>query len=475
MDFTSLSTACIPSTFLPTLQIFGAQILATEALLVTNFSASVSGDFRFTQPSISYQNATFCNVTVTYTHPGQGDQVHAETWLPIGNWNNRLLAVGGAAWAAGRAAISYETMKGALGDGFATITNDAGVSGEAHVELDWALLSPGNVNLHKLQNFGSRSVNEQSIIGKSLVRSFYGRGPSFSYWSGCSTGGRQGLVAAQRYPTAYDGIAIGAPALYMPTLLASVQWPQQVMNTLNHYPHPCEFDALTTAAISACDALDGLRDGIVSDPAACLATFNPFSLVGTPLNCSSRIPNTNTSLSFPLSLSRAAATTANQTWHGPSTPSGRRIHPGLSPAADLTGNDPRSGGIAGLAATNCTCAPPVPDKPDRCMLTCAGTADPISTPWFALFLAKSALFNTTALTHLEFARLVHAGVQEYASLLSSDDADLSEFHAAGGEACEFPRGRRPGDLAGGHGSVLHRGEGGDGGGRGGCAGVLEAL
>lgn len=413
----SLSSACAPSTF-ASLQVFGTQILNIETHLVTNFSASVPAALRFTQPPIEFHNATFCNVTVSYTHPGQDDQVFAYAWLPIGNYNGRLQAVGGAGWAAGGTAFGFETMKGAVGDGYATITNDGGLTGDPSGGKDWALLSPGNVNLYKLNNLGSVSVNEQSIIGKALVKFFYGKLPSFSYWNGCSQGGRQGFVVAQRFPTAFDGISAGAPVMYIPDLLATVQWPQQVMNTLNQFPYPCELDALTAAAISACDSLDGVRDGIISDPAACLSTFNPFVLVGTPIACAT----TNTTL--PITL--AAATVANATWHGPASPAGKPLWYGLTPNTDLTGNSPLSGGVTGIALTNCTGT------------TCTGTTSPLSGPYLSLLIAKgSPSFSLSNLTNAEFASLIHAGKQQYSSLLATDDPDLSAFRAAGGKLVSY--------------------------------------
>jgi hypothetical protein len=81
------------------------------------------------------------------------------------------------------------------------------------------------------------------------------------------------MMLAQRYPDAYDGIMAGAPGTYWPELLASGQWPQQVMNTLGSYPYGCELDALTAAAIATCDGLDGVVDGIVGEADACLETF----------------------------------------------------------------------------------------------------------------------------------------------------------------------------------------------------------
>lgn len=157
----ALSAACVPATF-SGLALFGAEFLSVDTILVTNYSAYGVDVARFTQPTVIIQNATFCNVTVSYTHPGQDDHIFVETWLPIENpsWNDRLQAVGGGGWQAGRFLLSWETMKGALGDGYATSTTDAGL-GSAETPAEWALTSPGNVNWYKLNNFASVSLNDQ--------------------------------------------------------------------------------------------------------------------------------------------------------------------------------------------------------------------------------------------------------------------------------------------------------------------------
>ena len=156
-----LYAACVPSTF-SGLAMFGAEVSSISTALITNLSEYVPSELRFTQPAVQLKNATFCNVTVSYTHPGQNDKIIVESWLPIENptWNNRLLAVGGGGWQAGRSTLSYENMKGAIGDGYATSTTDAGL-GSAVDPTDWALTSPGNVNLYNLNNFGSVSLNDQ--------------------------------------------------------------------------------------------------------------------------------------------------------------------------------------------------------------------------------------------------------------------------------------------------------------------------
>lgn len=159
MEVTSIaSTRCVPRTF-PLPQIFGTEFLTLETALIENFSRYVSDQDYVNHPEVVVENATFCNVTLTYTHPGQGDIVTAEAWLPT-QWNNRFQAVGSGGWTAGRSELTKSMMSGAVGQGYATITTDAGL-GSVQLPHEWALLSPGNVNWNYLQNLGSISLNEQ--------------------------------------------------------------------------------------------------------------------------------------------------------------------------------------------------------------------------------------------------------------------------------------------------------------------------
>jgi hypothetical protein len=163
----TLPRPCIPATF-DGLTIPGGKLLSIEASLVLNYSAVSLDSYRFTQPTTALQNATFCNITVSYTHPGQNDHVYVEAWLPIENWNHRFLAVGGGGYATGRFFLSYANMIGALADGYATITTDAGLGGVLD-PATWALVSEGNVNLYNLQNMASVSLHDEA--SKSMARS----------------------------------------------------------------------------------------------------------------------------------------------------------------------------------------------------------------------------------------------------------------------------------------------------------------
>lgn len=157
----ALANACVPSNF-ANISLAGAEILNVNAQLITNFSTTAPSAYRYTQPTRQLVNATFCNVTLSYTHPGQHDQIGVETWLPVDHWNNRFQAVGGGGFVAGRFFLSYGNMYGALADGYATSTTDAGLYPLGSQEASpWALVSPGNVNLYNLNNMASVSLNDQ--------------------------------------------------------------------------------------------------------------------------------------------------------------------------------------------------------------------------------------------------------------------------------------------------------------------------
>lgn len=249
------------------------------------------------------------------------------------------------------------------------------------------------------------------------MESFYGRPPSYSYWTGCSQGGRQGLMLAQEYPTAYDGIVAGAPAITWSELVFNTFWPEQVMRMLGESPYGCELDAITAAAVSKCDGLDGVPDGIVSDVDECKANFDPFNLVGTTIHCA----QTNTEMP----ISRAAAVVANATWGGVISPTGEHLCNGLSIDADLTGNSPKSGGQPCLAATNCTSGTCVPER------------NPLGSLWIPLFVSKDSNYNIDNMTHEQFVSLFRASKKQYTSIISTDDPDLSEFKRAGGKMLTF--------------------------------------
>lgn len=162
-----MALLCSPSA-IATPEFFGGQVLNVGVNLVENYNSTAVSQLYYGHPTVKVENLSFCNVTVTYTHPGQNDTIHVETWLPLGNYNGRLQSIGGGGWVAGRYPPSYTGMSGAIGEGYATSTTDAGLKLQSDLGPDsWALVSGGNPNLYALSNLGSMSLNDQ--VGQLTV------------------------------------------------------------------------------------------------------------------------------------------------------------------------------------------------------------------------------------------------------------------------------------------------------------------
>lgn len=292
-------------------------------------------------------------------------------------------------------------MFGSVADGYATVSTEGGKVSNGFEVASWAQTSPGNVNWILLQDFADTTLNDAAVIGKAITKDFYGRPPKKSYFNGCSMGGRQGLQMAQRHPDAYDGILAAAPAINFAKFIISALWPQLVMTEAGEYPPQCEFRAITSAAIKACDALDGVKDGIVSSPELC--TFSAESLIGTDITC----PDTNSTTT----ISALAVKVAKTAWAGAFSPDNAFLWHGLAHEAAL------------MHQTNITCTE------NRCILS----AFPLPDGWIRYFVLKDSNIDTAALTHEELVRVFTLSHQQYQSIISADDPDLRAFNRLGGK------------------------------------------
>lgn len=217
-------------------------------------------------PASTMQLPAHCRV-VAWLKPTSDSNIEVDVWLPANDWNGKFLAVGNGGWAG---SVSYPAMAQSLFEGYATASTDTGHKG-------------GNVSfamghLEKMIDYGWRSEHEMTVKAKAIINAFYGRGPSLSYWNGCSTGGKQGLMEAQRFPEDYDGIIAGAPANYQTHLHAWSVWVGQAMlkDPANTVPQS-KYSLIHQAALAACDALDGVKDGVIGDPRKC--KFDPSKLL----------------------------------------------------------------------------------------------------------------------------------------------------------------------------------------------------
>ena len=209
---------------------------------------------------------SFCRIAATLT-PTADSEIKIEVWMPMSGWNQKLLAVGNGAWAG---SISYDDLAAPLAQGYAAASTDTGHGGRG------AEFIPGHPE--KVVDFSHRAVHEMAAAGKSIVAAFYGNGPRLTYFRGCSTGGRQALTAAQRYPLDFDGVIAGAAANNSSRLHAAQIWftAQNLRDAASAIPDD-QLPALHEAVLKACDALDGVQDRVIGNPRRC--KFDPGVLL----------------------------------------------------------------------------------------------------------------------------------------------------------------------------------------------------
>jgi feruloyl esterase len=212
------------------------------------------------------QLPTFCRVAATLT-PSSDSDIKIEVWLPIADWNGKFQAVGNGGLAG---TITYGWLASALQEGYATASTD---TGHADANASFAIGHP-----EKVIDFAYRAVHEMAVKSKAIIATFYGRAPGFSYFTGCSTGGRQGLMEAQRYPEDFDGIIAGAPANNQTRLSAwRIAVEAKILQSPASVVPPAKLALLNRAVLAACDAIDGVTDGLLTDPRQC--QFDPRTLL----------------------------------------------------------------------------------------------------------------------------------------------------------------------------------------------------
>lgn len=239
------------------------------------------------------------------TRPSKDSEIRMEIWLPVSGWNGKYLQVGSGGWAG---SIDRTALADPLRRGYAVAATDDGhQSGGPVPGAPWAVGHP-----EKLIDFGYRAVHETSVQARAVLRAYFGRPTDRNYFSGCSDGGREALMEAQRYPEDFDGIIAGAPANNWSHLFTAFVWNEQA---LAETPIPAaKLPAIQNAVVAQCDLLDGVKDGLIEDPRAC--RFDPASLLckaGDAPNC----------------LTEGQVATLRKIYSGPKNPrTNKQIFPG---------------------------------------------------------------------------------------------------------------------------------------------------
>lgn len=242
--------------------------ITKSELIHSGWQVPLSGNEPYPPDFQLIVNSDFCRVVGTIA-----PSIHFEVWLPLDTndhpWNGKFLGVGNVGLAG---FISYDHMKNMVKLGYATASSDTGHQADP-AEGAWMRNAP-----QQREDFSSRSTHVMTINAKAIIQAYYGKPSAYSYFTGCSGGGQQGLMEAQRYPADYNGIVAGAPVYYRTRTWPSEIWPPFVIRRSPENALPPEkLAAIHRAVLSACDVNDGLVDGVINDPASC--TFDPLTML----------------------------------------------------------------------------------------------------------------------------------------------------------------------------------------------------
>lgn len=238
------------------------------------------------------------------------------------NWNQRFQMVGGGGFAG---VLSLPAMDNALRNGYATASTDTGH--DAQKEPVGTFGYPGPANPHaarKVIHYAYLAVHDTAVLAKRIVTAHYGTAPKFSYWVGCSTGGRQGLIEAQRYPDDFDGYVIGAPVADFTNVNLRGIWNAQAIHAGPGAVNATQLEVAGRAVLAKCDALDGVTDGLLENPNRCV--FDPLQ----DLPRCTTATNTNC-------FTEAQLQALKKVYEGPRDSAGKRLYGGMPVGAELNG------------------------------------------------------------------------------------------------------------------------------------------
>jgi hypothetical protein len=364
-----------------------AKVLSATAVEPGAFAPpSTATPWLIGNPDLYKTLGAFCKVVVQAA-PSADSDIRIEVWLPAEGWNGDFQGQGNGGFAG---AIDYRRLSLAVQNKYATAATNTGHMGGA-TDATWALGHP-----QKVIDFGYRAIHEMTQIGKAVINAFYGSSPRHSFFASCSNGGRQALMEAQRFPADYDGILSGAPANFWTHLLTKALADAQA-TTLDSasYISASKLSALARAVNTACDAQDGVADGVLNDPRQC--KFDPASLL-----C--KTGDSNECLTAP------QITALKKLYEGPRDASGNLIFPGYLPGAE-EGPGGWATWITGLA-------------PGKSLIFAFGTG------FFSNMVFEKPDWSYRATT---VQQALKAADEKGARILNATDPDLAAFKAHGGK------------------------------------------
>ena len=337
----------------------------------------------------------YCRVKVLAT-PTPDSKIGFELWMPTKDWNGKFLQVGNGGL--GGSIVTAALAQG-VSHNFAVASTDDGHTGSG-VDGSWALGHP-----EKVVDFGYRAVHETSVKSHLLIKQFYSAQPKFAYFSGCSEGGREAMMEAQRYPEDFNGILAGAPAADWTGIMFGFAWnAQALMKDHASYIPPAKRATIAAAALKACGSRDGVTDPFIKDPLSC--HFDP-----TPLLC--------TGADADSCLTAPQLTALKKIYSGAvDSLTGNELYPGYEPGPEA---EP---GAPGLSYASYIYGTPLPPSLDLIF----------SSSFLGAAVVDDAKYSSLA---FDFGKDVATAKAKVGASLNATSPELKTFKARGGKLIHY--------------------------------------
>jgi feruloyl esterase len=330
--------------------------------------------------------------------PTSDSEIGFTVWLPpSGSWNGKYMQRGNGGWAG---SVPLVLLFAPLARGYAVSGTDDGHLTEGIMpDASWAIGHP-----EKLVDFGYRAPHETATLSKQIVQAYYGKAAAHAYFSGCSDGGREALMEAERYPEDFDGIIAGAPANNWTHNATGFVWNEIALSGKPESKIMAEqLPAIQKAALAACDALDGVKDGLIEDPRRC--HFDPSVLLchgGAGADC----------------LTQPQVEALEKIYAGPKNPrTGEQIYPGYEPGTEA---EPGAWSLSILGSVQ------------------SAFGGSIQSAFGNTFFSQVVFEDTHwDWRTIDFDSDVRLADEKTASILNSYDPDLRSFRAHGGKLIQY--------------------------------------
>ncbi|KAI0423557.1 Tannase/feruloyl esterase [Xylaria sp. FL1042] len=381
----------------------------------------------------SSSSITYCNVTLSYTHTGKDDKVVVKYAFPEPSaFKNRFYVAGGGGYSLNSDAT------GGIQYGAASGATDAGYDAFSNSYDEVVLYGNGSTNWDATYMFGYQALGEMTTIGKPLTQGFYGVAEDtkiYTYYEGCSDGGREGMSQVQRWGELYDGAITGAPAFRLGQQQVNHVFPAVIEHTLDYYPPTCALDKIINATIAACDPLDGRTDGVIARSDLCKLQFNMTSIIGESYYCAAQSGDTlgfgtnkkrqaDGSQSYAVPAQNGTVTSkdvevAQSVYNGLHNSQGQRAYLSWQIGSDISDADPSYNNATSAWELN------IPST---------------GGSWITKFVQRLDIDNLSSLDNVTYDTLVawmNAGTTRYLDSLQTTLPDLTTFRASGGKLLHY--------------------------------------